>query len=118
MIKTILSPKEIFSIIESVMPVTRLFIKIRRGEWDPDELGEIATRLDRAITDKKKNQSSDDYDREYRGVMGIIGVSFFSKDKFGYRWRCAEHLALERLVGRLLAALEHPTESDAQDDQI
>jgi hypothetical protein len=106
MVATLLSPREIASSIESVTTMTKLASNIRSGQWDADEMWRIAERLYRDISAKKHSTVEHEPDQDYPGLLAILTLMFYSKDKWGYDTDSREYGALLHLFGALMAALD------------
>jgi|ERR1051325_557633 hypothetical protein len=103
MIDPLLSPEEIAAAIESVTPLAKLAIRIRSGEWDAKELSAVAASLDQAVLNRKTQDQT--YDEVFGGILFLIGVMFYSKDRFGHSRESEEYRALEILYGSIIAGL-------------
>lgn len=114
MIATLLSPGEIKASIESVTTVTNLAMKIRSGEWDADEMWKVADLLDRDISERKRSTTEQEPDQDYLGILAILTIMFYSKDKWGYSRDSEEYRSLQHLFGRLMAALDSWPADSAQ----
>lgn len=98
------SPEEILEAISTYSPASVLIKKIRSGSWDASDLNEVANALEVVLLDKRPNESVD-VSMPTRDLLALIAVMYFSKDKFEFHRGSSEYQAMERLFGRIIAAL-------------
>lgn len=103
MIKLVLEPSVILDSLDKVSSAKTLLKNIRNGTWDAREMWDVADCLDERVQACRVEDSS--RDEKFHTILSALAIMFYSKDKFGYARQADEYQALERLYGRLLAAL-------------